>query len=194
MTNKTQNPRKLTLPPQEIVGYTFRILSSKVNPYRVSYFVVQYFFIVVAPVFFAAALYTILSILIDRTSRRYAPLPPRWILAIFITADVVATVVQIVGAALIGVAESNRRDPTTPNNILLAGLAFQAFTFLLFIVLFAAFVGKARHTVREVGGLGFYVGFSVAVVLFYVRVCFRLAETAEGLYSEIATKEVYFGC
>jgi hypothetical protein len=42
-------------------------------------------------------------------------------------------VIQIVGAALTGVAESNRKDPTTPNNILLAGLAFQAFSFLLFV-------------------------------------------------------------
>ncbi len=38
----------------EIVGYVFRSLSSKVDPYFVPYFVVQYFFIVVAPVFFSA--------------------------------------------------------------------------------------------------------------------------------------------
>ena len=38
----------------EVVGYVFRSLSSKVDPYSVPYFVVQYFFIVVAPVFFSA--------------------------------------------------------------------------------------------------------------------------------------------
>jgi len=58
---------------QEVVGYIFRCLSARVNPYKVSYFVVQYFFIVVAPVFFAAGIYTVLSVLINTTGRQYAP-------------------------------------------------------------------------------------------------------------------------
>jgi hypothetical protein len=58
---------------QEIVGYVFRCFSARKNPYKVSYFVVQYFFIVVAPVFFAAAIYTVLSILINVTGRKFAP-------------------------------------------------------------------------------------------------------------------------
>ena len=176
------------------MGYAFRILSSKVDPYRVVFFVVQYFFIVVAPVFFSAALYTVLSILITVTGREHAPLPPKVILWIFITCDVIATIIQILGAAMIGVAESNRKDPTTPNNILLAGLAFQAFSFLVFIVLLTLFVYQARKAVFKVVRPGFYIAFSVAVVLIYLRVCFRLAETAEGLYSKLNTHEVYFGC
>lgn len=160
----------------------------------VSYFVVQYFFIVVAPVFFAAAIYTVLSLLINTTGRRYAPIPPKLILWVFITCDVVATVVQILGAALIGVAESNHKDPTTPNNILLAGLAFQAFTFLVFILLFGWFVMRARGVMFKVVSKWFYASFCLAVVLMYLRVCFRLAETAQGLYGELNTHEVYFGC
>lgn len=154
----------------------------------------QYFFIVVAPVFFAAAIYTILSILISATERQYAPLPPKSILWIFITCDVVATVIQIVGAALIGVAESNRRDPTTPNNILLAGLAFQAFSFLLFLLLFLLFLYRARYVLFKTVSKGFVLVCFVAVVLVYLRVCFRLAETAQGLFSELSTHEVFFGC
>ncbi|ORY14197.1 RTA1 like protein-domain-containing protein [Clohesyomyces aquaticus] len=178
----------------EIVGYAFRCLSSKVDPYRVNYFVIQYFFIVVAPVFFSAAIYTVLSILINVTGRRYAPIPPKLILWVFITCDVVATIIQILGAALVGVAESNRKDPTTANNILLAGLAFQAFSFFVFILLFAWFLVKARRVLFKVVKKGFYVAFGIAVVLVYLRVCFRLAETAQGLYSKLSTHEVYFGC
>jgi hypothetical protein len=92
------------------------------------------------------------------------------ILWVFITCDVIATIVQILGAALIGVASSNRRDPTTANNILLArGAAF------------------------DVVSKSFYIAFCTAVVLFYLRVCFRLAETAEGLYGHLNTNEVFFG-
>ncbi|KAF2471101.1 RTA1-domain-containing protein [Lindgomyces ingoldianus] len=178
----------------EIVGYVFRCLSSQVDPYRVTFFVVQYFFIVVAPVFFSAAIYTVLSILINTTGRHYAPIPPKLILWVFITCDVIATVIQIFGAALIGVAESNRKDPTTPNNILLAGLAFQSFSFLIFILLFAWFLVKARRMQFKVVGKSFYVAFSAGVVLVYLRVCFRLAETAQGLYGDLSTHEVFFGC
>ncbi|KAF3002419.1 hypothetical protein E8E13_003513 [Curvularia kusanoi] len=142
----------------EIIGYIARTLSAKRDPYRVAYFVIQYFFVVVAPVFFAAAIYTVLSVLIRATpdGPRHAPLRPKLILWIFITCDVVATIVQIVGAALIGVAYSNRRDPTNPNHILLAGLVFQAVTFLLFIVLLTLFVWRARDVVFTVAERRFY--------------------------------------
>jgi len=150
--------------------------------------------IVVAPVFFAAAIYTVLSLLINATGRHYAPLRPKLILWLFISTDVIATFVQIAGAALIGVAESNRRDPTTPNNILLAGLVFQAVTFLVFIVLFAAFAVRARRVLFKGVDRAFYTAFGGAVLLMYVRVCFRLAETAEGLYGHLNTHEVFFGC
>ncbi|KAF2017603.1 RTA1-domain-containing protein [Aaosphaeria arxii CBS 175.79] len=177
----------------EIVGYAFRCLSAKVSPYRVNFFVIQYFFIVVAPVFFAAAIYTVLSILINSTGRQYAPLAPKLILWIFITCDVVATIVQIAGAALIGIAYSNRKDPTTPNNILLGGLAFQAFSVLVFIILFASFMWKARRVLLKVVSKGFYFAFILSVIMIYLRVCFRLAETAEGLMENLSTHEVYFG-
>lgn len=175
------------------MGYVFRCFSARIDPYRVYFFVVQYFFIVVAPVFFAAAIYTVLSLLINATGREFAPLKPRLILWIFITCDVVATVVQILGAALIGASASNGKDTTTPNNILLGGLVFQAFTFLVFIILFVSFVVKARRVVFRAVSKAFYISFALAVVLFYLRVCFRLAETAEGLYGYLNTHEVFFG-
>ncbi|KAF1922932.1 uncharacterized protein M421DRAFT_408236 [Didymella exigua CBS 183.55] len=146
----------------EIIGYIARGLSAKRNPYKVSYFVIQYFFIVVEPVFFAAAIYTVLSILIRATpdGTRHAPLRPKLILWTFITCDVIATVIQILGAVLIGVAYSNRRDPTrliTPSSKV------------------------------------FYASFWLAVLSIYLRICFRLAETAQGLAGELQSREVYFG-
>lgn len=177
----------------EVVGYAFRLLSSRVNPYSVIYFVVQYFFIVVAPVFFSAAIYTILTILINRTKREYAPLPPKVVLWVFITCDIIATIIQVAGAALIGVAESNSRDPTTANNILLAGLAFQVFSFFLFCVCLGVCLYRARKVV--VSSLkAFTAALCAATILVYVRTCFRLSETAAGLRSSLATREVYFGC
>ncbi|KAF7509816.1 hypothetical protein GJ744_007511 [Endocarpon pusillum] len=176
----------------EVVGYAFRLLSSQVNPYSVINFVIQYFFIVIAPIFFSAAIYTVLTVFINRTKREYAPLSPKLILWIFISCDVVATITQVAGAALIGVAASNRKDPTTPNNILLAGLAFQVFSFLVFCVCLGICLYRARKIV--VSSLkAFTAALCAATLLVYLRTCFRLAETAEGLTSALATHEAYFG-
>jgi hypothetical protein len=177
----------------EIVSYVFRTFSSQKDPYNVIYFVVQCFFIVVAPVFFSATIYTILSIMINSVGRQYAPLPPKVILWIFITCDVVATVVQVAGAALVGSAESDRKDPTTPNNILLAGLAFQVFSFAEFALCLAIFLFRARK-VSTASMMQFSVAVCVASFFIYLRTCFRLAETAQGLMESLSTHEVFFGC
>ncbi|WKT40612.1 RTA-like protein [Fusarium oxysporum f. sp. vasinfectum] len=157
----------------EIVGYVARSLSAKKDPYHLLYFILNYFFIVTAPVFLAAGVYTILSALIPRLGRRYSFLPPKFILWFFITSDVIATVVQITGAALIGV-----------------------FSLGVFVILTASFLFRAR---REVSSRGkklslFCVAFGVATIMIYLRTCFRLAETAEGLGGHLYSNEIFFAC
>ncbi|KAI9817104.1 MAG: hypothetical protein M1827_001216 [Pycnora praestabilis] len=178
----------------EVIGYLFRILSNKLDPYSVIYFVVQYFFIVVAPVFFSAAIYTILSILINAVGRQSSPLPPRVVLAVFVACDIIATVVQIAGAASIGQAESNDTDPTTANNILLAGLAFQVSTFLIFVTLLSLFLHRASKVVKHGIMMPFTFALCAATALVYLRTVFRLAETAQGLRAYLDGHEVFFGC
>jgi hypothetical protein len=153
----------------------------------------QYFFIVVAPVFFSAAIYSLASVVITIYGREYAPMPPKLVLWIFIVCDVVATIVQIAGAALVGVAYSNQDDPTTPNNILLAGLAFQVFSFAVFLVVLFWTLVKARKSPASISR-SFVVALVVATLAVYLRTCFRLAETAEGLLAALSSHEVYFGC
>jgi hypothetical protein len=177
----------------EIVGYIARSLSARVNPYNLIYFIINYFFIVTAPVFLAAGIYTILSALIHRFGPQYSPIPPKLVLWIFVTSDVIATVTQITGASLIGVKESRREDPTTANNILLGGLAYQVFIMGLFVILSAVFLFRARRKLREAGLTLFAAAFALATILIYLRTCFRLAETAEGLGGHLSTHEVYFG-
>lgn len=188
----------------EIVGYIARTLSAKRDPYNVLFFVLQYFFIVTAPVFISASIYVCLSRLIE-WSRIVDPqlkgkiqwLKPRGVLWGFIVCDVVATITQIAGAALIGSAESNRRDPTTANNILLAGLAVQTFTFLVFIVLLTVFtVSLSRSEVfgpRLGGKRPFFLALFAASGWVWLRTIFRLAETSEGVLGYLSTHEVYFG-
>jgi len=190
----TTVPVALTL---EVVGYIFRSLSAHVDPYRLMFFILQYFFIVTAPVLLSAGIYTILSVMINRVGRRYSPLPPRWILGIFISCDIVATVVQVTGAALVGSRYSNNEDPTSANNILLGGLAFQVFTFLVFIALTTLFLYRSlrdKVVAQEMKMKVFIAAFLLATLLVYLRTCFRLAETSQGLEENLSTHEVYFAC
>ncbi|KAF5022298.1 hypothetical protein F66182_5648 [Fusarium sp. NRRL 66182] len=180
----------------EIVGYVARSLSAEKDPYHLLYFILNYFFIVTAPVFLAAGVYTILSALIPRLGRRYSFLPPKFILWFFITSDVIATVVQITGAALIGVRQSNRHDPTDANNILLGGLAYQVFAMSVFVVLTTTFLFRGRREIRARGRklTTFCAAFAVATIMIYLRTIFRLAETAEGLGGHLYSNEIYFAC
>lgn len=153
----------------------------------------NYFCVVVAPVFFSAAIYSLVSVMISIYGREYAPMPPKLVLWIFIVCDVVATIVQVAGAALVGIAYSNQNDPTTPNNILLAGLAFQVFSFAMFLIVLFWTLIKARKSPATISR-GFIAALVVATLAVYLRTCFRLAETAEGLMEELSTHEAYFGC
>lgn len=78
--------------------------------------------------------------------------------------------------------------------MLLGGLAFQVFSFLVFVVLLAAFLWRARKTELLREHKGFIAALVAATLLVYLRTCFRLAETAEGLYGYLTTHEVFFGC
>ncbi len=154
----------------------------------------NYFFIVTAPVFLAAGIYTVLSALISRVGRTHSVLPPRAILGFFVTSDVIATILQVAGAALIGKRESDRKDPTAANNILLGGLAYQVFSMGVFVLLSGSFLVRARHGIRRGGWTRFSVAFAVSTILVFLRTAVRLAETAQGLFGELQTHEVYFAC
>lgn len=93
--------------------------------------------VVVAPVFFQSAFYIAVASALKRLEGGGTALlgfNPKLLVAFMITADVFTTIVQIIGAALIGVAESSAYDnggksstisPKQANDILLAGLSLQ---------------------------------------------------------------------
>ena len=142
--------------------------------------------------FLSAGIYAVLSVLINRVGTEYSPIRPKAVLAIFITSDAVCTVMQVAGAALLGSAESNDKDPNVGNHILTAGLAIQVFVFLIFLILTAIFFIKSRDIIWEKGRRAFLVSFVVATLLVYLRTCFRLAETAQGVMSRLFSSEGFF--
>jgi hypothetical protein len=187
----------------EVVGYTARSLSAKKDPYQITFFVLQYFFIITAPVFITASIYVCLNKLIvwSKTTGYSAEsrswLKPKLILWGFVTVDIVTTIMQVAGAAMIGSAESNNKDPTTSNNILLAGLAVQCSGFLTFIVLLGLFfVSLANDHLVELklgGKRQFAIALMIACLLIFLRIIFRLAETAQGVFGFLMVHEAFYG-
>jgi hypothetical protein len=187
----------------EVVGYIARSMSSHKDPYNIIYFVLNYFFIVTAPVFITASIYVCLNKLIswahsigfDEKRRKW--LAPKAILWGFVTCDVISTGMQVAGAALIGHAESGRENPTTANDILLAGLAFQSFVFLVYLILLAVVVGSLRSDRSLGSSLGgkwtFLVALEAASLLIFLRILFRLAETSQGVFGNLMIHEAFFG-
>ena len=53
---------------------------------------------------------------------------------------------------------------------------------------------KLVLAIKDAGITIVTVVFASATVLIYLRTCFRLAETAEGLNGKLQTNEVYFAC
>jgi hypothetical protein len=132
--------------------------------------------------------------------------------SVFVIADVLTIATQVAGAALIGVAESrsarNEDSPVTPNqanDILLAGLAVQSASFLVFLILLAIVtfrLRRRRNTAMEPDyrpgiqakniGRDVLVVLALSALLIFLRTLFRLAETAYGVFSEVSTNENYF--
>ena len=182
-----------------------------------------------APVFLSGGVYTLLTSLLQlsptnvpqtttTTTTTLCGLPRRAIIALFVTADVVCTIVQVAGAALIGVRESRRQSPTTANRILLAGLVVQVGSFSGFLVLLGVFLRRRSSSVfalsrggkadargrggvdgvrillgRMMGVRSWLVGLVVASLLVYLRTIFRMAETSQGVGGYASSHEVFFG-
>jgi hypothetical protein len=194
----------------EIVGFVFRTLSSRIDPYRIAFFVGQYFCITCAPVFISAAIYIYLTKFtrwaIDsgfpsRAMVRFGLTPSR-LLWLFISADVICTGLQVTGAGLIGGQTSKQKDPSKVNRILIAGLAAQVVSFILFLTIMATFIvtcsryarGDQHLRTKWMSKRLASISIFVAALLVFLRTVFRLVESAQGVFGYLSSHEVFFGC
>ncbi|CZT05998.1 related to YER185w, Rta1p [Rhynchosporium graminicola] len=187
----------------EVVGYVFRAFSSRKDPYRVTFFVVQYFLIVTAPVLISASIYVCLTRIVGWAgdagldlSTRSVLLRKKVVLWTFITIDVFCTILQITGAGMIGGATSNGKDPSTANNILLAGLAIQTAAYFLYLLLLSfviVAIYRDRDMALKLNKSPFLLMLAAASILIFIRTVFRLAETSQGVFGHLSSHEAYFG-
>ncbi|KAF2150327.1 hypothetical protein K461DRAFT_322791 [Myriangium duriaei CBS 260.36] len=192
----------------ETLGFALRCLSSRLDPYRISFFVGNYFLVTCAPVFISASIYVFVSNLSTWTNAHYGNEPvslalrftPKSLLWTFVGLDIVCTVLQITGAGLIGAKTSKQQDPAIVNRILIAGLAAQSISFILFLTVLILLVIKLSGIARRNSHAKILwrerritcLAVIVASVLVLVRTVFRLVESAQGVFGFLSSHEHFF--
>jgi len=168
--------------------------------------------LILAPTFFAAALYVLLGSLINRLGRHTSIISPKAYAIIFVTCDIISLVIQAVGGAMAArAANSIDGDTKTGTNIMVAGIVFQLFTMTVFAALVMDFlrrvylgrglVGKGEGSDEEQGRRKgsldrpiklVLVSLFVSFVMIYVRSIYRTIELAEGWTGYLMKHEGYF--
>lgn len=184
----------------ELVGWGARTYSAKC-PYNHNAFLAQEVTLIIAPVFFSAALYVLLGQLIVRLGPRSSLLTARWYAIIFCTCDVASLVVQAIGGAKASEAETDD-EMLVGTHIMVGGIAFQLLTMTLFGGLVADFLWRVGLLGKNRGGelrdqvtgalRRLLAALLVSFAMIYVRSVYRTIELAQGWRGYLITHEAYF--
>lgn len=163
----------------------------------------------IAPAFLAAGIYLCLSRIVLTFGPENSRIKPLSYPRIFIPCDLASLMLQAAGGGIASAASHTDRDPTTGNNIMIAGLAMQVFTLAIFIILSLDFAFKTFGRIRSMGSTaaldqthaqlraswkfkGFLIALSFATLCIFTRSVYRVAELSEGWNGHLIKTQKYF--
>jgi len=188
----------------ETLGWSGRLWSAY-NPLLQDPYLMQIVATILAPTPFVAALFMIFSRITQKLGVQYSRLSPRWYARIFLTADIVALVVQGAGGGLAATANTDAGS-TLGGNIMLGGIIFQLVSLIIFIGISSEYYIRYIRDVpirqrqpdepgrREWGWRMklFTASLVFILVCILIRSIYRTAELADGWNGTIITTEIYF--
>lgn len=175
----------------ECIGWAGRTWSSKC-PYNKTAFLIQISTLVIAPIFFAAAIYLVLARLIVRRGPKYSLLKPRTYLWVFCTADFISLLIQAAGGGMASAASNQNKSAKPGTNVIVTGIVFQLVSMTIFSACFAVFLWRSRglHTPKNEQ---LVIGSTLlALVVVYIRSFYRTIELFQGWQGYLITHERYF--
>ncbi|OMP84051.1 Sphingoid long-chain base transporter RSB1 [Diplodia seriata] len=191
----------------EVLGYAGRVMSYY-NPFKEDGFLMQIVCLTIAPAFMAAGIYFCLSRIVMTFGAENSRIKPLSYPRIFIPCDVISLLLQAAGGGLASAQSHANKDPTTGNNIMIAGLAFQVATLFVFIILATDFSFRTFTRVRRMGKealderheqlrnswpfKGFLVALAFATLCIFTRSVYRVAELSEGWTGHLIETQKYF--
>lgn len=185
----------------EVAGYTARIFMRK-YPQERTPFLMDNICLILGPAFLAASIYLCMGRIVVVYGRRLSRLSPRSILIIFICCDLTNLILQGVGGA-ISSTSLHRDQIQTGINVIIAGLATQVTSLLMFICLGVEFGFRVRRESHDLAKgtcelretrvwKAFLCGLALATLCTFTRSCFRIAELSQGFSGPLANDEITF--
>ncbi|GAA6046480.1 hypothetical protein JCM3770_004943, partial [Rhodotorula araucariae] len=171
----------------EILGWVGRAWAAR-NPYSLNAFLVQQICLILAPCFFSATIYGLLGMVVRSLGARYSCIRPSLYLWLFCLADLVAIVIQAIGGASAALALKADKSSQTGTHIMVAGIAFQLASMLVFSLLALDVRRRARRDTSyrarahaqqgRLARLGWALAWATAWIV--IRGIYRTVELAEG--------------
>ncbi|KAF6790717.1 parasitic phase-specific protein psp-1 [Colletotrichum musicola] len=168
----------------EIVGYVGRLMIYD-NPFSFIGFLLQIICITIAPVFFSAAVYVLLSQTINYLDPSLSRVRPSLFYWVFIPADVVSLVLQALGGGMSSVS-TTKAAVDRGVHISLAGLVFQVFMLVVFCAAFADYILRWHRcsSAKASGRLRIFLIFlGLSTFFILLRCTYRIVELHEGYFS-----------
>ncbi|KAI1771697.1 RTA1-domain-containing protein [Hypoxylon cercidicola] len=193
----------------EILGYAGRIMSWQ-NQWTENGFLMQICCLTIGPAFLAAGIYLCIRRIVFAFGPENSRIPPKFYTRIFIPCDIVSLILQAAGGGLAASAFHSGELTTTGDNIMIAGLAFQVFTLLAFMILCGDFLANTLRRHRALGAAawdqdpavvairgswmfrGFLAALALSTVCVFWRSVFRVAELSHGWTSDLMGRQDLF--
>ena len=187
------------------LGYAGRVLLHN-NPFDDIGFEIQICCLTLSPAFNSAAIYLMLKHIVRHFGRQWSRIRPKFYTWGFITADIFALVLQGVGGGLAATAEDNLNQLNTGDHLMMAGIAMQVVTLVVFgamitdflvrrFVLSGSKIRLSRDAQETAGQMKFKV-FTVCLVITYfcvlIRCIYRIAEMSGGWQNSIMQNQALF--
>ncbi|KAL8911818.1 MAG: hypothetical protein Q9171_003086 [Xanthocarpia ochracea] len=191
----------------EALGYIGRIMSYH-NPFGEDAFLLQICCLTIAPAFLAAGIYLTLSRIVVTFGPENSRIKPLSYPRFFIPCDILSLILQALGGGMASAASHSNKDPANGNHIMVAGLAFQVFTILVFMLLCADFAVRTVMRMNRTGETAldpthatfrrsmklrlFLVALTLSTICIFIRSVFRIVELGEGWEGSLIKNQTLF--
>ncbi|KAI9678275.1 MAG: hypothetical protein M1817_006220 [Caeruleum heppii] len=185
----------------ELIGYGGRVMMYN-NPFSRDAFLTYLVCLTIGPAFLAAAIYLCLARIVVIYGEHISRLKPRTYTILFISCDILSLVLQAIGGGMASNSDTKETEDIGVN-VMIAGLAMQVASLLLFIILSAEFAIRCHrrradwepmHEVlrRTLTFRAFLYALGTATVAILIRSVFRVAELSQGFEGSLANDQSTF--
>ncbi|KAK9318379.1 RTA1 like protein-domain-containing protein [Lipomyces starkeyi] len=185
----------------EIIGYVGRIMMNQ-DPFSKNDFLIYLVCLTIAPAFLSACIYLCLGRIVVVYGEDISRFRPRFYALVFCTCDFISLLLQAIGGAIASIA-NDYNTTQLGIHIMIAGLSFQVFSLVLFVILCGDFALRLwrkplswNMSHRELFGSvifqSFLWGLAIATLTILIRSAFRVAELSGGFKGSLANNQPTF--